>query len=52
MLKYLIDNIFAMFGGRVLRYEAWSIPICICGIIYVKLDGIDAINEITKPRII
>ena len=25
---------------------------CICGILYFKLNGIDAINEITKPRII
>jgi hypothetical protein len=26
--------------------------ICICGILYFKLIGIDAINEITKPKII
>jgi hypothetical protein len=78
MLEFLIDNIFAMFGGRVFQqtvgmpmgtncaplpadlflysYEANFIqglrPICICGILYFKLNGIDAINKITKPRII
>jgi hypothetical protein len=78
MLKFLIDNIFAMFGGRVFqqkfgipmgtnfsptsvlnrpalsisryrsRYEA---DICICGILYFKLNGIDVIKQITKLRI-
>jgi hypothetical protein len=28
-----------------------NIPICIYGILYFKLNGIDAINEIAKPRI-
>jgi hypothetical protein len=32
------------------RYEAD--PICICGILYFKLNGINAINELAKPRII
>ena len=27
-------------------------PICICGILYFKLNGIDSINKITKPRFI
>jgi hypothetical protein len=32
----------------ILQQVRW----CICGILYFKLNGIDAINEITKPRII
>ena len=31
--------------------KVWSRSSCICGILYFKLNGIDAINEITKPRI-
>ena len=27
-------------------------PICICGILYFKLNGIDVINKITKLTII
>ena len=27
-------------------------PICICGVLFFKLNRIDVINEITKPRII
>jgi hypothetical protein len=27
--------------------NVWSRPICICGILYYKLNGIDAINKIT-----
>jgi hypothetical protein len=49
MLEFLIDNIFAMFGGRVCQQ---TVGIPICGILYFKLNGIDAINKITKPRII
>ena len=30
--------------------QVWSRPICICGILYFKLNGIDAVNEMTKPR--
>jgi hypothetical protein len=45
MLEFLIDNIFVVFGGR-------SFPICICDILYFKLNGKYAINEITKPNII
>jgi hypothetical protein len=29
-------------------YEA---DLFVCGILYFKLNGLDAINEITKPRI-
>ena len=32
--------------------DVWSRPTCICGFLYFKLNGIDVINEITKPRII
>ena len=32
--------------------NVWSRPICICGILHFKLNGIDAINKISKPRII
>jgi hypothetical protein len=35
-----------------LTLKVWSRPICICGILYFKLNGIDAMNEIIKPRII
>jgi hypothetical protein len=31
--------------------KLWSRHICICGILYFKLNGIDAINEITKPKL-
>jgi hypothetical protein len=30
--------------------KVWGRPICIRGILYFKLNGIDAINEITKRR--
>jgi hypothetical protein len=57
MLEFLIDNIFVMFGGRAFQQTETLLlfsprPICICGILYFKLNGIDAINKITKPRII
>jgi hypothetical protein len=66
MLEFLIDNIFVMFGGRVFQVGIpvgtnraplladlfRSRPICICGILYFKLNGIDAINKITNPSII
>jgi hypothetical protein len=34
------------------KVKVLSIPICICGILYFKLNGIDAMKEITKHRII
>jgi hypothetical protein len=43
MLEFLIDNIFAMFSGRVFKQTV--------GKIY-GLNGIYAINKITKHRII
>jgi hypothetical protein len=46
----------ANLGGYATRpFAELSRPICICafcGILYFKLNEIDAINEITKPRII
>jgi hypothetical protein len=40
MLEFLIDNIFVIFGGRVFQQT-----------IGIHM-AIDAINKITKPRII
>ena len=34
------------------RVSRGSKPSCVCGILYFKLNEIDAINKITKPRII
>jgi hypothetical protein len=33
-------------------YGVYSRPICICGIIYFKLKGIDVINKITEPSLV
>jgi hypothetical protein len=45
MLEFVFDNIFVIFGGRVFQ-QTVGIAICICGILYFKLNGIDAINKI------
>jgi hypothetical protein len=58
------DQIFVMFGERVFQQTVdihmgtncapllADLFLYICGILYFKLNGIDAINKITKPRII
>jgi hypothetical protein len=52
MLEVLIDNVFAMLGGRVFQ-QTVGIPMGTnCAPLHFKLNGIDAINKITKPRII
>jgi hypothetical protein len=53
MLRYSrACGFYQDFLDRGLHLKVWSRPICICGILYFKLNGIDAINKITKPRII
>jgi hypothetical protein len=45
LLEFLIDNMSVIFGGRVF-HQTVGIPMPF------KLNGIDAISEITKSRII
>jgi hypothetical protein len=70
VFEFLIDNIFAMFGGRVFPQTVGGIPMNTdCALFsrrsryeaglsvsvvsfYFKLNVINAINEITKLRII
>ena len=51
--SYLLSQSFvlAFTVSFEVNVNVWSRPICICGILYFKLNGIDAINKITKPRI-
>jgi hypothetical protein len=41
-----------LYSNSTTPRDVWSRPTCICGFLYFKLNGIDVINEITKPRII
>jgi hypothetical protein len=50
MLKFLIDNIFVIFGGRV--FQQTVDKNCAPLFSYLFLFFVEAINEITKPRII
>jgi hypothetical protein len=47
---------YGVYIFQMIRYsracEVWSRPICIWGILFFNLNRIDAINKITKPRII
>jgi hypothetical protein len=60
MHEFLIDNIFAIFGGRDFQQTFGILMGTNCAPLiadlflysYFKLNEIDAINEITKPRII